>query len=189
MREQEYKYAFSKLREYGYEPYIFESCQSAPPSFLEEFSSNVIYTNVNDDSLKNKGVNEARSLIEGFKHCQFDGETMIIKMTGRYWFNSRYFLDFVENHPSTDAFVKFHEEYGMDHDVIAGCYAIKYKYFKELLEKLDLAEMEAELIPIEWKIGEQIRAMQNKGRRVMIMQKLDITANQGSPNPPRYFYW
>ena len=138
MRKQEYVFSISLLKDYGYEPYVFEACKSSPPSFFENYTKNVFYSNVNDYRLINKGVNEARSLIEGFKHYSFDDETMIIKLTGRYWLNSPIFINVVESHPEVDAFVRFKEDFPIPNGyVFTGCFAMKHKHFKAMLDQLD----------------------------------------------------
>ncbi len=189
MRQQEYAQALSRLREYGYEPYVFEARKLRSPSFLEEYSNHVFYSNVHNYQVRNKGINEATSMLAGINHYQFDDETMIIKTTGRYWLNSRLFLDIVENHPEMDAIVRFSGAYPPDSYVITGCFAMRCKYFKEMLEQLDLVKMEQQWISIECEVADYICKMEEQGCSVMRVDKIDMTANVGSHNPPIIAEW
>ena len=184
MRKKEYIKSLKIIKTYGYLPYIFESCHPCSPSFFEEYTDRVCYTNSNDYQLKNKGVNEGRAIIEGFKHCRFNGDDMIVKLTGRYWFNCRDFLQTVENHPEVDAFVKVTR--GDPSSVITGCFAMRYKLFKEMVENFDYPKMEREMVDIERAVSAYVKQLQVRGHKIMLMDKLGFTANIGSPCPPAY---
>jgi hypothetical protein len=190
MRKQEYIKSLKIIIGYGYLPYIFESCHSRSPSFFEKYTDRVCYTNSNDYQLKNKGVNEGRAIIEGFRQCRFNDDDMIVKLTGRYWFNSRDFLETVENHSEVDAFFKYtgggSNNVGDPNSVITGCYAMRYKLFKEMIESFDYSTMEREMIDIERAVSAYINQMPERGYKIMRMGKLGITANIGSNNPPVY---
>ncbi len=190
MRKEEYISSILILKNYGYEPYIIEACHPSPPSFFENYSQNVIYTNVNDYHLVNKGVNEARSIIEGFKHFMFDENDMIIKLTGRYRLNSPYFLKIVEDNPEVDAFIKFDPGFPIPHGrAITGCFCIRYKYFNDMLSRLDFVKMEQELIDIEIEVANYIHKMEQQGCKVMYIDKIDMTSNIGGPWPPVETQW
>ena len=62
-RKDEYVKSLQVLKDYGVSsPYIVEAIQSGPYTFFDEYSVNVVYSNVNDERLNNKGVNEAKSM-------------------------------------------------------------------------------------------------------------------------------
>ncbi len=179
-RKEEYIASFKKLAEYGYDPYVIEACCPAPPSFLERYSSHVFYANVNNYSLKNKGVQEAMSLLAGFNHYAFDDQEMIVKITGRYLFENDSFLKMVENHPEIDAFVKCDPNHPPYSRIFTGCFALRYKLFKELLDHVDLKKMEEEMVDIETEMAHFIQKLQARGEKIMYMEQLGMRANLGN---------
>ncbi len=190
MRKQEYIRSFQLFQSYGYAPYVFEACHPASPSFLEQYAADVFYSNVNDARLINKGVNEARSLMEGFKHYQFNAADMIIKMTGRYHLESRDFLKIVEENPDADMFVRCDEAYPTPFGkVFTGCFALRYKLFKEMLESIDFEKMERELIDFEVEVANFAQKLVARGTKVVYLKNLQVSANIGSPFPPQLSFW
>ena len=189
-RKNEYIQSFKTLTDYGYPPYVFEACHPAPPSFLEEYAASVFYSNVNDPKLVNKGVNEAKSIMEGFKHYQFNPNDMIVKITGRYHLDRRNFLQIIEDHPEVEAFVScdpgYPEPLGK---VFTGCYAMRYQLFKEMLENLSFEEMEKKLIDIEVEVANFAQKLTARGAKVMYLDKIGMTANIGGPCPAILSYW
>ncbi len=170
-RKNEYEYSFKKLREYGYAPYIVESLRAAK-TFLDEHSEHVCYTQTNNALLRNKGVNEARSLQKGLAAFGFDDNDMIIKLTGRYFFNSDAFIQLVQERSDIDAFIK----YDAIGQTITGCYAMRYKYFKEMLDSIDYHVMEKKMINIEREVANYIKRKQSV-IKVLAVDQLDVTAN------------
>ena len=172
MRKKEYIHSLTILKGFGYEPYIVEACKTA--SFFDDYDKNVCYSNVNDLRLRNQGVNEARSLIEGFNQFDFNDDDMIIKLTGRYYFENDSFIRLVENYLDVDAFIKT-DRYGQVH---TGCFALRYKYFKEMLTQLDFEKMEKHMINLEAETAHYIKELQNKNLiNVMNIDKLNLTCN------------
>lgn len=174
-RKKEYIKTLEILSSYGYtDPYIVEAIKSGPPTFLDNYSCNIAYSNINDSRLHNKGVNEARSLLEAFKILNFNDNDIVVKITGRYYFTSNEFLMLVENNPTVDAFVKTDSSA----QVFTGCFALRYKYFKEFLEQLDLAKMEQEMINIEQEIAHYLKKiLQIKNVKIMSIDNLNVVAN------------
>lgn len=173
-RKQEYIKTLNILRDYGYsEPYIVEAIKRGPLTFLNDYSCNVIYSNVNNPGLGNKGVNEAKSIKEAFKKINFNDNDMIVKITGRYYFTSNEFLKTVEDHPSIDAFVTTDSS----GQVFTGCFALRYKFFKEMLDQLDYAKMEREMINIEQEVAWYLKKISRaQNVHVMYLDKLNIVA-------------
>ena len=62
IRKQEYINVTEKIKQFGIMPYIVESCKHGP-TFLDSVSDRVWYSQTNDYSLRNKGVNEAKALL------------------------------------------------------------------------------------------------------------------------------
>ncbi len=189
MRKDEYIKCIKILNNYGYEPYVIESCKASSPSFFEDHTPFVFYANTNDYSLKNKGVNEAKAMIKAFEYYNFDDDDIIIKITGRYHLDSPYFLHVVENNQDADAFGKFDPIATLTDKgrVFTGCFALRCKYFKEFVKNLDLVKMEKEMIDIEREAAAYIMNLSEKGHKVIFLDKLDMTAGiagggNGFPN-------
>jgi glycosyltransferase GT-like protein len=189
LRKEEYITSLKIIKDFGYHPYVIEACQPSPPTFFEDYTPYVFYSNVNNPKLINKGVNEAKSLMEGFKHYNFFENDMIIKLTGRYRFNSRAFLQLVENHPEVDAFVKIDPSVVPYGKAFAGCFALRHHLFQDLLRNLDLVKMEEQLIDLEVEIAKFIQKISEQGASIMYIDNLDVTANIGSPSPPVLTQW
>ena len=172
MRKTEYAKSLSVLKSYGYhDPYIFDSILPfGSKSFLDNYSDNTFYTNINNDSLKNKGINEARSLLELFKKVNFKEHDMIVKITGRYNFNSDLFLKTIQENPTVDVFaMKIKEQ------IFTGCFAMRYILFKDFLSQLDFIKMEREMINIEYELAQYLKKIGPKNN-ILYMNKIDIAA-------------
>ena len=174
-RKKEYIHTLDILRSYGYHnPYIVEAIKSGPHTFFNDYSCNVIYSNVNNPKLRNKGINEARSMTEACKKFYFKDNDIIVKITGRYFFTSDVFLRAVEAKPTVDAFVTV-DQYGQ---VFTGCFALRYKFLKEMLHQLDYQKMERNMINIESEVSCYLRKIiQEKDAHVLYLDKIDVTAN------------
>lgn len=169
-RKNEYISSFKALEAMGSKPYLVEAIAQSGPTFLENYSDRVFYSRVNDHWLRNKGVNEARSMLAAFEHFNFKDNDMILKLTGRYLFNSDSFLKLIENNCDVDAFIK-KDEYGQ---VFTGCFAMRCKYFKAMLRQLDLEKMERSMINIEREVANYIE--KNSHLTVMEVETVGITA-------------
>jgi hypothetical protein len=162
LRKQEYINAIQIIKKYGYIPFIVESCQSVS-TFLDDFSDYVWYSKTNDIRLRNKGVNEVKSLLSFFDRYSFDADDIIVKVTGRYLLLDDSFFRFIEQHMDGDAFVKY-----MGDQVFTGCFAMKYKYFVDFLRHLDLVKMEKEMINLEKEVAAYLSNCAN-----IVIYKLD----------------
>lgn len=184
-RQQEYIKALGTLALYGYPaPYIVEAIMPEPPTFLDTYSPHMLYSNVNNSSLRNKGVNEARSLLEAIKKWTFDDEQMVIKITGRYFFKNDLFLRLVEQ-SANDAIIKA-DPYGQ---IFIGCIALRYKYLKEFLQGLDLFSMEKNMINIEQEMANYIKKIESQGASILQVQNLDLVVNSfGDGNTTLLYY-
>lgn len=173
-RKAEYITSLQQLHNYGYtNPYIIESHQKTNAhSFLNDYSDTVLYTHTNDLQLRNKGVNEVRSLIKACKQWSHDDHDIIVKITGRYRLISREFLETVENHPTVDAFVKL----ASDGQVYTGCFAMRYKFFKEMLNQIDCAKMENDMINFEQEVAKHLAKLKNQHARIMYVTELHLYA-------------
>ena len=110
-RKKQYVESFEFLNKLGYKDFfIVESLKRGGPTFLESYSKNVFYATVNDSSLKNHGINEAKTLLECCEHFNFQPDDIVIKLTGRHRVTSDYFLKIVENNQDFDAWVKVNSD-------------------------------------------------------------------------------
>jgi len=169
-RKLEYITSLEFLSARDYKPYVVEAIAQKGPTFFEDFTDQIFYSRVNNPGLQNKGVNEARSIMAALEHFNFKDNDMILKLTGRYLFNSDSFLRLVENNCDVDAFIK-KDEYGQ---VFTGCFAMRCKYFKDMLRQLDLERMESSMISIEREVANYIG--RNAHLKVMEVEAVGVGA-------------
>jgi len=181
-RKSEYLHCFAILESFGYpDPYVVEAIKINGPTFLDDFSTYVYYSTTNNPSLKNKGVNEGRTMLEALKAFNFDPEDMIVKITGRYHFTSDQFIRMIEDNPDIDGFVK---NDGVPYSVITGCFALRYHYILDFLEHLNYGEMEKNMICIEWKLADFLQnIVVEKQAKIHYVNRLHLSAHVwGSPD-------
>lgn len=184
VRKQEYINAIERIKQFGFMPYIVESCKSGP-TFLDQLSDKVWYAKTNDFGLRNKGVNEAKALLNFFEHNKFNDDDIILKITGRYFFIDDSFLRYITNHLEYDAFVKdFRKPNGRERDMFTACFAMKYKYFVEFLQQLDLLKLEREMICIEWELADYVALSQEM--KICIINKLGLAYRASCNNYIEY---
>jgi hypothetical protein len=180
-RKQQYIESLKILKNMGYrDVYIVEALRAPGPTFLNTYSKNVFYSTANNPKLRNNGINEARTTLQGTYYFKFDPDDMIIKFTGRYQLLSDSFIKLVQNNPDVDAFVHFHP----NGNVYTFAFAIRCKYFQEMFEQVDYEKTERNMICIETEVANYIRKKMNEGNfKVMHVEKFDIKADvQGSTN-------
>lgn len=61
--------------------------------------------------------------------------------------------------------------------VQTGCFAMRSKYFKQMLAEYDLNTMETENICIEWETTLFLEKMQAQGLKVVIFDEIGLQAN------------
>ena len=175
VREKEYRRCFEILSSYGYtKPYIVEAIKKTGPTFLDSISPHVFYSQMNNAHLKNKGINEARTLLEGLTAFKFDSDQMILKLSGRYHLSSDFFLHFVENNTDADAIVKVDPS----GQIYTFCFAMKYKYLLDFLQQLDYKDMEKNMVNLEQKLADYIKGITHKDKaKVLLVDTLHIDAH------------
>ena len=151
LRKQEYIRGIEAIKRFGYMPYVVESYKTRP-TFLDLLSDKVWYAKNDDTGLRNKGVKEAKALLNFFENNKFDDDDIIVKITGRYVFLDNKFLKYIADHQEYDAFVKYVTSEKVL-DMHTACFAMRYKYFLEFLRHLNLEKMEREMICIEWELA------------------------------------
>lgn len=181
-RQAEYEKSIQVLNSYWYEPYIVEACVMGP-TFFNDIAQYVCYTQTNLD-VRNKGVNEVRSIRRGLMDFNFDDDDMIVKITGRYFFKNDLLLRMIEDNPDVDGFISI---YTMTHFAFTGCFALRYKYFKEIMNKISLVQMEQYWIDVERVIMDYVRSIENdQSARIKYIDELhlEVSGYNGSVS-----YW
>lgn len=182
-RKQQYIESFNMITKFGYKDfYVVEAIKKQGPTFLEQYTQHVFYATVNNPHLKNNGINEAKTLLEGCNFFNFNPEDIIIKLTGRHSLISDHLLKIVEKNPDIDAFIKVNS----DGNVFTLGFAMRYKYLKEMFETIDYGPLEQFMIPLEYRVGDYVKKKKREGIfKVIYLDKLDIKANvYGSSTAP-----
>lgn len=144
-RKREYLESLNKLKSYNIEPWIIEAT-NVQSTYFDDLVEHVLYPNQNDLSLRNQGVNEARSIIKVFDQLPFDDEDIVIKLTGRYLLYESTFIDTILANPEFDAYIKWDAN---KWQIFTGCFAMKWKHFKKMFHSWDLGRMESDMINFE----------------------------------------
>lgn len=172
-RTAEYLKSFWTIKSYGFEPWIIEATNTSS-SLFDPIARHVLYPQRHNDSLKNKGVNETMSMRASLPYLPFEDDDIVIKLTGRYYLYSRDFIDFVEENASEyDAFVCYGKGFVSDNHVFTGCFACRWKYFKQYINEMDFDKAERDYIPVEQLFAEFI---EEKKLRVKVVHPLHVIA-------------
>jgi hypothetical protein len=162
--------------------YVVEAIRKTGPTFIEEYTNNVYYALCNNPNLRNNGINEAKTLLEGCSHFNFDPDDIIIKLTGRHSLISNHLIKTVEENTSADVFVKT----DINGNTYTSGFAMRYKYFKEMFETINYDYLEKQMISIEYEVNNYIKnKMAQNSIKVIYLKKLDIKINEyGSSTAP-----
>lgn len=175
-RKKEYITCLDILSKYGFKnPYIVEAIQGTGPSFFDKYSTNVFYSKVHDFNVKdiaNKGINEARTMLDAINHFNFNPNDMIMKITGRYYFVSDKFIKLVKQNPDVDIFVKVISNGTW---AITGCFAIRAHYLKDMIENLDYVHMEKNNSYIEAEFASYLnKIIKTKNPKIKYVDMIDL---------------
>ncbi len=178
-RKQEYIHCLKILNSYGFLPetYVVEAGPSIPESFFESYATHIHYADTNDPRLKNKGVNEARAVRSFLESHSFPDDHMIVKITGRYFFNNDSLLKLAASRPACDAIAS---QLDPNVKVCTGCFAMRFRDYKKMMQEMDLEKMEREMIDIEKETMIYLKKMEARGQKVLYLDKMGITANIGN---------
>lgn len=168
-RRNQYEESLKKIKSFGYEPYVIESC-AVGPTFLDTLSKNVCYTKSNNPNFSNKGINEAIALRVGLEYFSFSPESMIIKLTGRYTLATNEFIELVKNNPQADVVARVWNA----RDVYTGIFAMRCKYLIDFLnnEIGDFNFLEKNHVALEWRLGEYIEKLRGKGAKIVHLPRV-----------------
>lgn len=170
LRQKEYEVSLSAVNKFGHDLYIVECCRETGPCFLEDFSNNVFYSNVNA-TLKNKGVNEANALIKAFEYFNFNPKDLIVKITGRYTLLANSFLDEVEDY---DCILNPRGDH-----VFFGCFALRAEMFYQMLCSFNKITMEHDMIGIEYMVARYLEKVTVRKKFVPYIGMACNIANTG----------
>jgi hypothetical protein len=171
-RQAEYEKNIKILNSFWYEPYIVEAC-SGGPTFFNEIAHHICYTQSNLQ-VRNKGVNEVRSIRKGLEQFKFDDNDMVIKITGRYFFKNEFLLRMIEDNPEVDGFILMES---VTHFACSGCFALRYKYFKRLLKNINIEQMERYWIDFERIVIDYARLIEkNESAHIKYLDELGVQA-------------
>lgn len=171
-RKTEYCQALEQLTKQPYPIFIVENHLLQGPSFLSDYTTNIVYLGCNNTTLANKGVNEAQAMLGALEQFDFEDDTIIVKVTGRYPFKNFDFLRMIEDNPVYDAFVKY-DPHGQ---VYTGCYAMRCNFMRQMLKQFDFDCMEGEMISIEAAVAQYIKEQLPKSK-LCVVKDLGIIAN------------
>lgn len=123
---------------------IWIECVKNNISYLGENFS-VYYPNCYNPNYSNKGSNLGKSLENFFNNNEIK-ENLVVQITGRYKFLSRYFFDFIEKNQEYD----FYGVQKIEHkQCFTGCFAMKTNHFKNWLVQTDWDHLNNSMINIE----------------------------------------
>lgn len=176
MRKQQYIYSVGNVLDLGYEPYIVESCVKGP-TFLDDYCAQVVYTETNNPTLFNIGINEAWAIQKFFevKANELHEDDYIVKLTGRYYFKDDTFIRTLEDN-YCDVLAQY-SPYVPYSDVFVGLIALKHKYYKNMLQLFDYARMETDRVCIEWEVGKYILTLCERHVPVIYVKELHLYGN------------
>jgi hypothetical protein len=174
-RKAQYIKSIEMFNAMGYEPYIVEVC-AAGSSFLDDYCYQVLYTQSNDLSYPNKGINEAISMkifLDTYKDMIKDDD-IIIKTTGRYHCTNDNFIRLVENNDRYCGFVKHRLQKRVDRhyvDIFTGLFALEARYFKNMLTSIPFEQMGTD-VWFEWDVARYIYTLAERHVPIMYLNKV-----------------
>lgn len=181
-RKAQYIKSIEMFNEMGYEPYIIEVCADGK-SFLDDYCHQVLYTQSNDLSYVNKGVNEAKSMLlflETYKDM-IQEDDIIIKTTGRYHCTDDYFIRLVEDNDNYAGFVKHRIKNRLDRryvDVFTGIFALEARYFKNMLTSMRFERMGTD-VWFEWDVARYIYTLAERHVPIIYLEKAHMYHYEG----------
>lgn len=114
------------------------------------------------------------SIIASIPHLPFDDEDIVIKLTGRYWLYDRALIDLIENTSADyDAYVCYGKHFVGDDHVFTGAYALRWKYFKQLAQGIDVEKAEREWIGVEQIVADFLK---DNNLRIKLVDPLNVEA-------------
>ena len=163
-REQEYRTAMASLVQLAdyysseadpCEVLVIESTGNQIPSLFEEFvpAENIVYTKTNNPNFRNKGVNEFISVREGLKtffgRGKIKEKEFLVKITGRYVFTSRRFLNIVSDSDVWPVAYDLICSLNPDGQMFTGLLGIRAQNLLDICEVINYDFIETHMINVE----------------------------------------
>lgn len=137
-------------------------------TFLDDLSNEVLYTKKNY-RFRNKGVNEILNIKFFLDQVNLDNEEKILKITGRYYLNSSYFINICEQGDSDVFIVK-----DKHNQVFFGCVCMKKKVLSKFIDEIDWVYVEKNFQNIEKVFSDFLN---KKNFSVTQLEKVDMCCN------------
>lgn len=169
-RINEYKECFEIIKNNGYVFTIVETTETKS-EFLENYSSNVIYTNVNG-VYNNRGTNYVNAFKKFLKNSNYNDDDVIIHITGRYPLVNDSFFKECLNLEFDKIGVFKEDKYNQFYLFL---YAMRFKYLKELLNSINVENMEKNMINLEKIFYDKISK-----ESIKLVDKLGIIGRQSN---------
>ena len=174
-RVDEYKECFEIIKNFGYENFHIIETALDHSSFLESYSKNVFYTNVNGVH-SNRGTNYVKAFKEFLNNSNFEDDDIIIHITGRYpLFNDSFF-----NNCSNLELNKVGCFKKDDHNQFyLFLFGMRFKELKNLLNNINVNQMEIDMVNLELIFSNLI-----PHDSVMLVDELGIIGRQSNEKNP-----
>ncbi len=176
-RIREYQECFDIIRKLGHDFIIVETVLDSS-EFLEKNSKNVVYTNVNG-FFRNRGTNYVRAFRKFLNQSNFSDDEIIIHATGRYPLTDGTFLEQCYNLESDKIGCFKKDDHGQFHLFL---YGMRFKYLKELMNKIDTDHREKNMINLE-----SIFANNIPHNSVKLVSNLGILGRQSNEKDPNKY--
>jgi hypothetical protein len=179
-----YQDTFRTLARLGYPlPLIAEAVHMPGQggSMLDRYGE-VVYTAVNDKHyMANQGVNEARSLLVALARFGLAGNTMVVKLTGRYTFVDRSMFELLEDNMETlDGLVSVAAHKSL---MFTGCFAMRAHLLQRALEGSDWNAVSHGGVHLEFLVLEHARNLceatpRGLNCRILHLSRLGVAARR-----------
>lgn len=169
-REIEYIESFNILKNLGYKFSIVETALEKS-DFLESYSEDVIYTNVNG-KYKNRGTNYVNAFKKFINNYKSDDDDIIVHITGRYPLINDSFFKECENLDKNKIGCFKEDGYNQFHMFL---YALRYIELKKILNSINIEKMEREMINVE-----KIFEMSLPHEKLHLIKSLGIIGKQST---------
>lgn len=176
-RIKEYKECFGIINKLGYEFQIVETALTQS-NFLEEYSNNVTYTNVNG-GYRNRGTNYVNSFKKFLNESSFNHDDIIIHISGRYpLIDDTFFIEC--SNLETNKIGCFKKD--AHNQFYLFLYGMRFKYLKDLLNSINVDQMERNMINLE-----RIFANYIPHESVKLIDHLGIIGRQSNDKNPNTY--
>lgn len=177
-RKNEYKECFDIIKNLGYDNFHIVETVLEKSTFLENFSKNVFYTNING-RYNNRGTNYVNAFRKFLNESKFNDDDIIIHITGRYPLTDDSFFINCENLQKDKIGCFRKDAYGQFYLFLFG---MRYKQLKSLLNSINVDNMERHMINLEMIFSQSI-----SHDNITLLDELGIIGRQSNEfNPDVY---